>query len=149
MSHFKMDDDGLYYHPRLEEEKKKRQAYSESRAENRRKKQEKTSQKYMKNISLTRVEDMGNINRNRNISNNSKFSIPKVEDIELYCKERRNTVDAAAFFDFYQSKGWKVGTAPMKDWKAAVRTWEKRTPSRQGNFNPEEELEKALRRSMG
>ena len=39
--------------------------------------------------------------------------------------ERKNSVDAQRFVDFYASKGWKVGNQPMKDWRAAVRTWER------------------------
>ena len=34
-------------------------------------------------------------------------------------------MNAQQFFDYYESKGWKVGKSPMKDWKASVRTWEK------------------------
>ena len=55
-----------------------------------------------------------------------RFSKPTVEDIEAYCKERKNAVVARRFFDFYESKGWRVGNSPMKDWKAAIRTWEQR-----------------------
>ena len=51
---------------------------------------------------------------------------PSLEEVSAYCLERQNGVDAVAFFDFYESKGWKVGRDPMKDWKAAVRTWERR-----------------------
>lgn len=40
-----------------------------------------------------------------------------------YCLERGYAVDAERFFDYYESKGWVVGKAPMKDWKAAVRNW--------------------------
>lgn len=54
-----------------------------------------------------------------------RFVKPKVEEIEAYCKERSNSVDAQHFFDYYESKGWKVGKSPMKDWKSAVRTWER------------------------
>jgi hypothetical protein len=55
-----------------------------------------------------------------------RFVKPTVEEIKKYCKERENTVDAEAFFNYYQSNGWKVGgKSPMKDWQAAVRTWEK------------------------
>ena len=50
--------------------------------------------------------------------------------MRAYCAERGNHVDAQAFVDFYAAKGWKVGSAPMKDWKAAVRTWEKRDAER-------------------
>jgi hypothetical protein len=55
-----------------------------------------------------------------------RFSPPTVEDVSEYCKERGNKVDPNRFVDFYASKGWKVGQNPMKDWKAAVRTWEQR-----------------------
>ena len=54
-----------------------------------------------------------------------QFVIPTVEEIDNYCKERKNTVNANAFFDSYTSKGWLVGKNKMKDWKAAVRTWER------------------------
>lgn len=54
------------------------------------------------------------------------FEKPTIEEIQSYCIERKNNVDARSFFDFYESKGWKIGTAKMKDWKASVRTWERR-----------------------
>lgn len=54
------------------------------------------------------------------------FSPPTVEMVKAYCQERGNRVDHQRFVDFYASKGWKVGNQPMKDWKAAVRTWEQR-----------------------
>lgn len=54
------------------------------------------------------------------------FSRPTVEEVREYCHQRKNQVDPEAFMDFYASKGWKVGNQTMKDWKAAVRTWEKR-----------------------
>ncbi len=54
-----------------------------------------------------------------------KFTIPTIQEISNYCLERKNTVDPQNFFDFYQSKGWKIGKNQMKDWKASVRTWEK------------------------
>lgn len=56
---------------------------------------------------------------------NKAFKKPTVEEIKAFCDERKNKVDAEAFFNFYESKGWKVGKAPMKDWKACVLTWEK------------------------
>ena len=55
-----------------------------------------------------------------------RFSPPSLEDVTVYCEERRNAVDPQTFIDFYTSKGWKIGNQSMKDWKAAVRTWEKR-----------------------
>lgn len=50
---------------------------------------------------------------------------PTIEDVKAYCKERGNRVDPERFIDYYTSNGWKVGKNPMKDWKAAIRTWEK------------------------
>lgn len=62
------------------------------------------------------------------------FKKPTLEEVQSYCNERKNSVDAQRFIDFYESKGWKVGRNPMKDWKACVRTWEKRqTPQPQAN----------------
>lgn len=59
-------------------------------------------------------------------ASHSRFIKPTVEEIAAYCSERKNNVDPQAFFDFYESKGWRVGNQPMKDWKASVRTWERR-----------------------
>lgn len=56
----------------------------------------------------------------------TRFVKPSVEEIAAYCKDRGNGVDAQRFFDFYEGKGWKVGNTPMKDWRACVRTWERR-----------------------
>ena len=55
-----------------------------------------------------------------------RFVPPSVSDVADYCRERKNGIDPAQFVNFYESKGWKVGSTPMKDWKAAVRTWEQR-----------------------
>ena len=55
-----------------------------------------------------------------------RFVKPTVKEIKDYCIERNNTVEAQSFYDFYESKGWKIGNSPMKDWKAAIRTWEQR-----------------------
>lgn len=53
------------------------------------------------------------------------FVKPTLEEIAAYCKERGNSVDPQKFIDHYDSNGWRVGKNPMKDWRAAVRTWEK------------------------
>ena len=55
-----------------------------------------------------------------------KFSPPSVEEVADYVREKGYAVDPEAFVAFYASKGWKVGAAPMKDWKAAVVTWARR-----------------------
>ena len=55
----------------------------------------------------------------------TRFVPPTIEDVKDYCLERQNNVDAERFIDYYTSNGWQVGRHKMKDWKAAVRTWEK------------------------
>ena len=67
------------------------------------------------------------VNNNITYSNNKgRFKKPTINEIAEYCIERNNNIDAETFYDFYESKDWKVGKTKMKDWKACVRTWEKR-----------------------
>lgn len=54
-----------------------------------------------------------------------RFEKPTLSEIKQYCIERKNNVDAQHFYDYYESNGWKVGKNSMKNWQAAVRTWEK------------------------
>ena len=54
-----------------------------------------------------------------------RFTAPTLEEVKEYCAERKNNVDAERFIDYYTANGWKVGKNPMKDWKAAVRSWER------------------------
>ncbi len=81
------------------------------------------------------VNDNVNVNANVNenvndngssITTRKRFVRPTLDEVKQYCVERHNSVDAQRFMDFYASKGWLVGNQPMKDWKAAVRTWEQR-----------------------
>ena len=74
-----------------------------------------------------------NIDNNSLYKSSSHFQKPTFEDIRAYCISRANNVDPEQFFNFYESKGWTIGKSPMRDWRAAVRTWEKRekeTPQR-------------------
>jgi hypothetical protein len=74
------------------------------------------------------VEKLDRINKDNNKSSNNKYKFmpPTVEEVAEYCMERNNGIDAEQFVDFYASKGWKVGRDKMTDWKASVRTWERR-----------------------
>jgi len=67
--------------------------------------------------------------KNNNTITHNKFIKPNIEEIKTYCSTRKNTINPQSFLDFYESNGWKVGKNPMKDWKAAIRTWE----TREGN----------------
>lgn len=62
----------------------------------------------------------------------SRFVPPNVSEVKAYCSDRKNGIDAAAFFDYYTARGWKLnGGQTMKDWRAAVRTWERRQKAEQ------------------
>lgn len=64
--------------------------------------------------------------KDESISRAKRFTPPTLDDVSAYIRERGSNVDAQRFLDFYTAKGWMVGKNPMKDWKAAVRTWENR-----------------------
>ena len=59
-------------------------------------------------------------------STQRRFTPPTIEEVMEYCQERNNGIDPIQFFDFYEANGWIQGKGkPIKDWKAAVRTWER------------------------
>jgi uncharacterized protein YdaU (DUF1376 family) len=68
-------------------------------------------------------------------ANGTAAQRPTLEQIQGYCQERKNHVNPQQWFDHYASNGWKVGRNPMKDWKAAVRTWERNGVNGNGNGN--------------
>ena len=107
-----------------------------------------------------------NVNDNENIKGGyrgekrTRFIPPSLQEVTAYCRERKNHVDPEAFVNFYESKGWKVGKDPMKDWKASVRTWEqrekreKKPPNSFHNFEQREDIdfddiERRLREGWG
>ena len=124
---------------------------------------------------LTRVITLVNMpskekftdNTNTNINNNNltdsnkkaRFKKPTLDEVKNYCILRKNNIDAEAYMDFYESKGWQIGKEIMKDWKAAVRTWERReskTPQTmskihqhlQKNINVKEKLKQQLKNEV-
>lgn len=80
---------------------------------------------------LNPIQSNPNPNPNPNDTRGTRFTPPTLDDVQAYCFERGNTVDPQRFVDYYSSNGWKVGKNPMKDWKAAVRTWEKSREQKQ------------------
>ena len=67
-----------------------------------------------------------NIDKEKDVNKPQKrFTKPTLEEVQAYCKERNNGVDARKWYNHYEAVGWKVGRNPMKDWKASVRTWER------------------------
>lgn len=75
----------------------------------------------------------------KKVARKTRFSKPTVEEIHEYCFERNNGIDAQRFFDHYESNGWMVGKTKMKDWKAAVRTWEKNSINKNQNQNGQQQ----------
>ena len=73
------------------------------------------------------VSDTDTVSVSDKDKKSKRFAPPSLEEVRAYCMERNNNVDPEAFIDFYASKGWKVGNQTMKDWKASVRTWERRS----------------------
>lgn len=71
----------------------------------------------------------------------TRFTKPTVQEIEAYCKERNNNIDAQRFFDYNESRGWVVGKTKMKDWRAAVRTWERNQTGGQASGRAEKTCE--------
>lgn len=147
---FKQDDDGLFYNERMDQEQIKRQNYALSRSENGKKggrpkkhneSESEASENHMLSIckAYEKHTENENINTliNRDIksidkSNSKKdketdiytFKAPTVEEVAEYCSERGNNVDAERFVSYYTANGWKVSKNPMRDWRAAVRSWE-------------------------
>ena len=76
-----------------------------------------------------------NVKNEKNDKNEKKkrFTPPNFFDVFEYCKERGNTINAQTFIDFYESKGWMVGKNKMRDWRAAIRTWENKSSAEQSN----------------
>jgi hypothetical protein len=145
---FKQDDDGLFYNERMDQESTKRKKFVESRQKNLKSNESAKNhmEAHMESHMKSHMErDMENHMENENIntlinrdiksidkSNSNKdketdiytFKAPTVEEVAEYCSERGNNVDAERFVSYYTANGWKVGKNPMRDWRAAVQSWE-------------------------
>lgn len=88
---------------------------------------EKVEEKCKESGRKVREHTNNNDNNDNNVNNkiSGRFTPPTLDDVKAYCLERKNTVDCEKWVDFYQAKNWMIGKNKMKDWKAAVRTWEK------------------------
>ena len=112
--------------PKKQEEAKKANGFSEN--QKKQGKAKKADNEYEYEYEYDNDNDLLKENTKRKV-----FSTPTVDDVRAYCLERNNKVDPQQFVDFYESKGWMIGKNKMKDWKAAVRTWERsETKTRQG-----------------
>lgn len=90
-------------------------------------------------IGKDRIEDIESVHPSEDgtdtpiIKPSKKFIKPSLQEVSEFCTERKNTVSPEKFLDYYESNGWRVGRNPMKDWRAAVRGWEKNEIQKGGN----------------
>lgn len=85
----------------------------------------KTSQE-VANVAISKSISISNIDKEKDKRESRRFTPPSLQEVSEYVREKGYHVDPQAFIDFYTSKGWKVGNQTMKDWRAAIRTWERR-----------------------
>lgn len=85
-------------------------------------------QKYQSTIDQKVKENNTSINNtsiNKKEIYKERFVKPTIEEIEEYCKERNNGIDAVMFYNFYESKDWMIGKNKIKNWKSCIITWER------------------------
>lgn len=119
---------------RIDEDSSKYEKVSEKRREAAKKRYEKyndTEKSATENKEFTKPTEKDDfVNQSEKTeeqtNKNKKFEKPTVEEVKEYCEQRKNGIDAQTFWDFYESKGWFVGSHKMKDWQSAVRNWENR-----------------------
>ncbi len=92
------------------------------------------------NKNITKEKDKKQTLKNSNSNNTitkekQNFVPPTVEEVQDYIYEKKYSIDAEAFVAFYESKGWMVGRNKMRNWKAALVTWEKRNKNKNNNYN--------------
>ena len=121
----------------------------EQKCERIRQKQDKNEEKNITQNADTQTTLLGNTNTNTIPNTNTNTILkekdkkesagkpprPTLEEIKEYVKGKKYTFDSEAFFNFYESNGWKVGKNPMKSWQAACVTWQKRHNEFNNNKN--------------
>ncbi len=86
--------------------------------------------------------------KEKKVNTGDRFAPPTLEQVAMYCAERKNSVNPQKFIAYYESNGWRVGKNPMKSWKAAiVSTWESNTF--QTNSNNQTAPSVASQRKLG
>ena len=137
---FQTDENGLFFNKRLEIEKENRKAFTESRRNNisgknqysKKNKNKGHKTKHMEGHVTSHMEDENeneNINEygieNKNqLTKIKNFQIPEISELVEYFELRHSSeIEAAKFYNFYQSKNWMVGKSKMKDWRAAANGW--------------------------
>lgn len=90
------------------------------------------------NCGLNPIQSESNPNPNPSVITRAKnFTPPTVDEVAAYCRERKNGIDAQRFVDYYEARDWMLGKTKMKDWRAAVRTWERGSENKATGKIPE------------
>jgi predicted phage replisome organizer len=92
----------------------------------------------LRNVTVTHLEEELEEELDKelkDIKSRGKFSPPTIEEVIDYCKKRKNNIDPNRWFNFYLAKNWMIGKNKMKDWKAAVRTWENSNNNKEVSTN--------------
>lgn len=134
---FKQTEEGLFFNERLESEKAKRKSFVESRRNNllgKSSHMDTHTGAHKARLMENENEDENKV-RNKEGDARGRFLRPELAEVRAYCQERGNRVDPQAFLDHYDANGWVRGKTKIKDWRAAVRTWEH--SSRQSKQDPE------------
>jgi len=106
----------------------------------------KTSQQSWHNNSSNNLVDNSTDNLERGArARGRQFTKPTLKEVEEYCLERNKGVDPQKWYDHYTANGWRVGRNPMRDWRAAVRTWERNgitttAPKAKSNESPLDQM---------
>jgi hypothetical protein len=118
----------------------KRQAGDKQTTTNKKDKKDKKDKNENENVSNTQADGQDDFFLEPDqICRPKKFSPPTLEEVTAYCLERRRGVDPKRWHNFYEAKGWMIGKTKMKDWRAAVRTWEESTLDEKKATKPEKD----------
>lgn len=91
------------------------------------------------NNTNSKLKESNKENNNNTPKKKEKFKAPTVEEVQEYCTERGNNIDAQHFIDYYSARGWMLGKNHIKDWKACIRTWERNDSFKPQKHNEEPE----------
>jgi uncharacterized protein YdaU (DUF1376 family) len=131
VSKFEFDDTCRGRNKRLEETRQQQKQYIEKQREKGKKRAEKMWEGHIAVATTSATKRLqpkdspsSSTSSSTPLKKNNMFIIPTGEEIVSYCQERKNSVSPEKFLSYYQSNGWMVGKNKMKDWRAAIRTWE-------------------------
>jgi hypothetical protein len=133
---FKIEGE-LFYSESVLERLNERSQKSEKARESINKRWEKYRKKQENTNVIRMYNERNTIKVKESKEKNNIFTPPQIEDVKKYCEERNNDVDAEKWFNFYTAKGWLIGKNKMKDWQAAVRTWEKKEYKNETDYIPD------------